>query len=182
MTAEDGRQDGGKMQGKGSPSGRNLRTVWNASTRPFKGAHFACWPPDLVRPMILAGTSARGVCPACGAPWKRIVKRVAEKYNEKETTSQKLRNAGATSGGTEKVTLGVTHLVKRNTTGWQPTCDCPSADPVPATVLDPFNGSGTSGTVALDLGRAYIGVDISSGYINELSAERIGGTQIGFSL
>ena len=53
---------------------------------------------------------------------------------------------------------------------------------VPATVLDPFNGSGTSGTVALDLGRAYIGVDISKEYVTELAEERIGGTQIGFGL
>jgi hypothetical protein len=68
------------------------------------------------------------------------------------------------------------------TTGWRPTCDCPAADPIPGTVLDPFNGSGTSGTVALDLGRAYIGVDISKEYVTELAEERIGGTQIGFGL
>jgi hypothetical protein len=68
------------------------------------------------------------------------------------------------------------------TTGWRATCECPPADPIPATVLDPFNGSGTSGTVALDLGRAYIGVDISKEYVTELAEERIGGTQIGFGL
>ena len=161
---------------------RNRRTVWNIAVGNFPGAHFATWPPKLVEPMILAGTSARGVCPECGSPWERVVERTAETHNEKEGVSQALRNAGASNGGTEKVTLGVTHLVERTTTGWRATCECPPAEPIPATVLDCFNGSGTSGTVALDLGRAYIGVDIAGEYVHGLAEERIGGTQIGFGL
>jgi DNA modification methylase len=35
---------------------RNARTVWTITPKPFKGAHFACFPPDLVRPCILAGS------------------------------------------------------------------------------------------------------------------------------
>ncbi|WP_447754509.1 DNA-methyltransferase [Enterobacter asburiae] len=35
---------------------RNRRTVWNVNTRPFSGAHFATFPPDLIRPCILAST------------------------------------------------------------------------------------------------------------------------------
>lgn len=34
---------------------RNKRDVWTVSTKPFKGAHFAVFPPDLVEPCILAG-------------------------------------------------------------------------------------------------------------------------------
>lgn len=37
------------------PGGRNCRNVWNINTRPFKGAHFATMPPDLIRPCLLAG-------------------------------------------------------------------------------------------------------------------------------
>ena len=37
-------------------SQRNLRDVWGVCTQPFPGAHFAVFPPDLVRPMILAGS------------------------------------------------------------------------------------------------------------------------------
>jgi len=37
-------------------SGRNRRTVWTVTTRPFKGAHFATMPPKLVEPCILAGS------------------------------------------------------------------------------------------------------------------------------
>ena len=38
------------------PAGRNRRTVWKIPTRPFKGAHFATFPPKLVEPCILAGS------------------------------------------------------------------------------------------------------------------------------
>ena len=51
---------------------RNLRSVWHVNTLGFKGSHFAVWPPKLVEPMILAGTSKKGCCPHCGAPWKRV--------------------------------------------------------------------------------------------------------------
>jgi DNA modification methylase len=39
---------------------RQPRSVWQIATRPFKGAHFATFPPDLVRPCILAGCPAGG--------------------------------------------------------------------------------------------------------------------------
>lgn len=35
---------------------RNRRSVWTIGTQPFKGAHFAVFPPQLVEPMIMAGT------------------------------------------------------------------------------------------------------------------------------
>ena len=35
---------------------RNKRDVWTISTKPFRGAHFATMPPDLVEPCILAGS------------------------------------------------------------------------------------------------------------------------------
>jgi DNA modification methylase len=40
---------------------RNRRTVWTFPTRPFKGAHFATFPVDLVEPCILAGSRAGDV-------------------------------------------------------------------------------------------------------------------------
>lgn len=46
---------GGSIDGK-----RNRRSVWTVATRPFKGAHFATFPPDLVEPCILAGCPAGG--------------------------------------------------------------------------------------------------------------------------
>jgi DNA modification methylase len=35
---------------------RNRRSVWTVTTKPYKGAHFATFPPDLIRPCILAGS------------------------------------------------------------------------------------------------------------------------------
>jgi DNA modification methylase len=39
---------------------RNKRNVWTVSTAPYKGAHFATFPPKLVEPMILAGCPEGG--------------------------------------------------------------------------------------------------------------------------
>ena len=41
-------------------STRNRRSVWSVTTKPFKGAHFATFPPDLIEPCILAGCPAGG--------------------------------------------------------------------------------------------------------------------------
>lgn len=73
---------------------RNKRTVWAIPTQPFAGAHFAVYPPELIRPCILAGSR------------------------------------------------------------------------VGATVLDPFSGSGTTGMVATQEGRKYIGIDLNSDYLD----------------
>jgi DNA modification methylase len=35
---------------------RNRRSVWTVNTKPYKGAHFATFPPDLIEPCILAGS------------------------------------------------------------------------------------------------------------------------------
>lgn len=39
---------------------RNKRSVWHVATRPYKGRHFATFPPDLIRPCVLAGCPAGG--------------------------------------------------------------------------------------------------------------------------
>jgi DNA modification methylase len=79
---------------------RNKRNVWTVPPRPFKGAHFATFPPDLIKPCVLAG------CPAGG------------------------------------------------------------------TVLDPFFGSGTTGLVARQYNRNYIGIDLNPEYV-KLAERRI---------
>jgi DNA modification methylase len=40
---------------------RNKRSVWTVATHSFKGAHFATFPPDLIRPCVLAGAPRGGV-------------------------------------------------------------------------------------------------------------------------
>ena len=148
---------------------RNKRTVWNVNPKPYKGAHFATMPPALVEPCIKAGSSERGCCAACGAPMKRIVERKAAKYNERQGQQQRRRCENVIGGGTDKVTLGVTQHVTRQTIGWQPTCKC-NAPVVPCTVIDPFTGSGTTGAVAVSLGRSFIGTEINPDYIGLANA------------
>jgi len=55
---------------------RNRRDVWTIATKPCPGAHFATMPPKLAELCIKAGTSSRGCCPECGAPWERVLEKV----------------------------------------------------------------------------------------------------------
>jgi len=41
--------------------GRNKRDVWHVATKPYKGAHYATFPPDLITPCILAGAPEGGI-------------------------------------------------------------------------------------------------------------------------
>jgi DNA modification methylase len=98
----DGHNRGGgkeRTNGVRSAELRNKRSVWTISTHSYSEAHFATFPPDLIKPCILAG------CPVVG------------------------------------------------------------------TVLDPFFGSGTTGLVALELGRKCIGIELNPDYI-QLAKER----------
>lgn len=47
--------------GYGTDGKRNRRSVWTVTTKPYKGAHFATFPPDLIEPCILAGAPPGGV-------------------------------------------------------------------------------------------------------------------------
>ena len=44
-----------------SPNGRNRRSVWTVTTKPYSGAHYAVFPPDLIEPCILAGCPPGGI-------------------------------------------------------------------------------------------------------------------------
>lgn len=50
----------GPMRAVGNGETRNRRSVWSVTTKPFKGAHFATFPPDLIEPCILAGCPVGG--------------------------------------------------------------------------------------------------------------------------
>lgn len=53
-------------------TGRNKRSVWTVASQGYPGAHFATFPTKLIEPMIKAGTSEKGCCSICGAPWTRV--------------------------------------------------------------------------------------------------------------
>ena len=151
-------------------AGRNKRSVWTVASQPYAEAHFATFPPDLVKPCILAGTSEAGCCEACGAPRERITeKRATGRVRQRSTggLGTEIRRAPqglAPVGGTFQEGVVV------DTVGWQPTCDC-DAEAAPCTVLDPFCGSGTVGQVAEAHGRRWVGIDVNPEY-GKLARER----------
>jgi len=55
-----GRQGSGIIRENVDIGKRNRRSVWTVTTKPFKGAHFATYPPDLIEPCILAGCPEGG--------------------------------------------------------------------------------------------------------------------------
>lgn len=145
---------------------RNLRTVWTIPTQAMPDAHFATFPEKLIVPCIKAGTSERGCCPDCGAPRKRSVRvqgrSVGQSWHDHENDGM---------NGQSKARIDRDY--SRETIGWEKTCECHPADPVPCTILDPFFGSGTTGIVAMKLGRDAIGIELNQEYV-EIARRRIG--------
>ena len=146
--------------------GANMRNYIFEATRPYSGAHFATFPPAVIEPFILAGTSEKGVCSECGAPWVRETKKMYENPGNRTTNGgRSLAQRHETAGFSVRLEKHV------STTGWRPTCEC-NAKSVPAMVLDPFGGAGTVGLVADRHQRDAILIEISSEYA-EMARQRI---------
>jgi hypothetical protein len=170
----------GGVEGGMNPAGRNLRSVWTIATAPYPGAHFATFPPKLVEPCVKAGTSERGVCGECGAPWVREVELTPEyaallDSGKAWTTPPAVRYPDTA----RQPKTHPTNVPPKNiTTGWRQSCDHldPETDwttPAPAvaaTVLDPFAGSGTTGMVAQALGRRTVLIDLNGEYLVQAMA------------
>ena len=148
--------------------GRNARSVWTIATQPYPGAHFATFPEELPKRCIKAGSAAQA-CGVCGAPWARVTERTDEPDASARGSTFDGGKTGARDGGDR--TQAGPRFAKR-VTGFRPTCahDDGSASSV---ILDLFNGSGTTGAVALRLGRAYVGLDLSREYLSEQALRRI---------
>jgi DNA modification methylase len=176
-------------------TGRNIRSVWTIATHAYPGSHFATFPPALVEPCIKAGTSEKGACPACGAPWVRVVEQQTrngswhQHENDAVTGNQKPSGQKLWDAYQPPKQLG-----------WQPSCACDGTfvdepytldepertwkrfvpgpdgvgDPVPCVVLDPFFGAGTVGLVADRLGRDAIGIELNPDYA-AMARKRIAG-------
>jgi DNA modification methylase len=151
----------------GNPLGRNRRSVWTVATRPYKGAHFATFPPALIEPCILAGSSAQA-CEHCGAAWVRIAERTTMVIDRSERTHEKGRTR---SSGT------MISPPTSTTIGFEPGCDCADNNGTArSVVLDPFGGSGTTAAVATRHNRSAISIELNAAYL-PLQHERLAKVQ-----
>jgi hypothetical protein len=162
--------------------GANLTSVWDIPCEPYRGAHFATYPRRLVSLIIKAGTSEKGVCVQCGAPWRRVVSssrirtrpgRESKCYDRLDGSAlpdnDKPWSTNERSGNRDPGR----HVAVKHTIGWEPTCKCGRTDVKPAIVFDPFVGSGTTIVVAEALGRRAIGMDLSRDYLINQARRRI---------
>ena len=97
-----------------------------------------------------------GVCSECGDPYRRDV---LVSYTD-----------GIPNGPKVKFQEGSYYTERKEkiveTKGWKLTCDCKNPEPVPATILDPFGGSGTVGVVASQQNRNSIIIEINQKYVD----------------
>lgn len=151
---------------------KNKRSVWTVTTKPFKEAHFATFPQDLIEPCIKAGTSEHGCCSICQAPYVRVVerKRIARNELPKDDVNYRPNNyEGAYAEINGKGDAGFSHT---ETKGWEKSCKCVGKEVIPCTVLDVFFGAGTTGVVAQKLGRNYLGCELNPEYA-EIASVRL---------
>lgn len=157
-----------------NPAGRNLRSVWQFPTQSYAGSHYATFPEKLPELCIKAGTSEYGVCSECGKPWARIIKQIIATSKQCPKTQQAHEARGGI--GEPAGTVGKSGSGRidgySQTLGWKAMCSHKDAKVIPATVLDPFCGTGTTLEVAGKLGRRSIGYEISEDYC-KLTIERL---------
>ena len=150
---------------------KNKRSVWTVTTKPFKGAHFATFPTDLIEPCVLAGCPEK-VCVECSTPYERKVESKRLKRNELPKDDPRYRpntyegsykdiNGKADAGYTETKDLGL-----------EKQCQCESNETKAGNVLDPFGGAGTTGLVAQQNNRDSILIELNPDYI-EIAKERL---------
>lgn len=185
---ETGQSRHGNALEEEAPRGsRNMRNFWLLGPENYPEAHFAAFPTEIPKRAILAGTSARGVCPQCLTPWQRVVEKTPEYAaisgkcvhdHEGDGLQYGMRQDGKGPLAGDATRKACPNGLYR-TTGWAPGCTCEAGLPIPATVCDPFSGTFTTCAVALELGRSAIGIELNPAYI-ELGKRRLAKITPGF--
>jgi DNA modification methylase len=162
-----GRQGGAEYHATGGGIGseekiynkKNKRSVWTITTKPYKEAHFATFPTDLIEPCVLAGCPEE-ICVDCGKPYKRVMQKPKQLEIERNKRS----------GLDDRKVGGVLDKYNRENPpidlGLQKQCDCETNETKGGTVLDPFGGSGTTGLVASKHNRNAVLCELNEGYID----------------
>lgn len=172
----------GQKRSVGEPGTRNVRDVWTIATAPFPDAHFATFPPELAERCIKAGTSEKGCCSACGAPWRRLT--IKGEPDMDHRASSGADASGGYSGQSIKdhdahgiqnasdVKRRILEGMRLKEYEWEPSCRCVGASIQPCTVLEPFAGAFTTALVADRLQRHAIGIELNEAYC-EMARRRL---------
>ena len=150
---------------------RNKRSVWTVTTKPFKGAHFATFPMDLIAPCVLAGCPEK-ICLDCGEPYVREVESVSVKRNELPKDDSRYRPKLYDGNYKDINGKGDAGYNQSKDLGFKKQCDCETNETKGGTVLDPFGGSSTTGIFASANNRNSIMCELNAEYI-EIAKNRI---------
>ena len=163
--ANGGMKSNGNMKAICNIEGKNKRNVWTVTTKPFKDAHFATFPKDLIEPCIKAGCPEK-VCVECGTPYKKNYKRQRIRRDELDPADPRYR-PNKYKGGYEEINgKGDAGYQSSEFIGFEKDCNCETDKFEGGVVLDPFGGSGTTGIVAQSLNRQAILIELNKNYIN----------------
>jgi len=155
---------------------RNKRCVWNINTKPFKEAHFAVFPEELVQTPVLACVPEH-ICNKCGKAREKVYDN-SERHNTRPGKNVLTGKSGTCDN--PNYSLHKSDLSKyRQQLVYKSIeytdCGC-GAGFHPGIVLDPFMGSGTTALVALKLNRNFVGIELNPEYIkiaeNRIRSER----------
>ena len=164
----------GNMKPVISGNKRNKRNVWTITTKPFKDAHFATFPKDLIEPCIKAGCPEK-VCVKCGTPYVRNLKIIFTP--ERKTRDNMVNVIPGRDKPTRMNSKNMESLIKKDL-GFKKDCNCKTDEFKSGVVLDPFGGSGTTGIVAALNNRNAILIELNKEYI-DIANKRID-KEIGF--
>ncbi len=159
----------------GKIAGANKRNVWSVASQPYPGSHFATFPPKLIEPAVLAGTSPQA-CEHCGAPWRRqVLKQLTANPGGGQKRASTAVPGNSPIGATSVFRTGMSFV--HHTTGWEPTCACPHNTGMgKCIILDPFLGAGTVALVAREQNREFIGIELNEAYVR-LAEKRVATVQ-----
>jgi DNA modification methylase len=159
---------------------KNKRSVWTVPTKPFKGAHFAVFPPDLIKPCVLAGCPEK-VCVECDTPYEREMEDVDVEPKKNISIGDDRKEFDSNMGGGGTSLKGHSGYFKSDGTpvttpkkdlGFKKQCQCETDETKSGTVLDPFGGAGTTGLVADRNGRNAILIELNDEYA-EMARDRL---------
>ena len=167
------------------PYGSNSPDVVQINLKPFRGAHFAVFPPDLVRFLMDIGCPEL-VCSECGRPYLPVYEPVDSPgvnwrfYGADENGEYRARTTKeyGTVPSPKEVKERILNTIRTTEieVGIRPSCDCNSPPDKPI-VLDPFLGSGTTAVVAKEMRRDFIGIEVVRDYC-EIAEKRLEGVKV----